>query len=98
MVQWLRLHASNAGLIPGQEARSHLQQLKILHATTKTPCSQINKIKKTKPKQKHSRSLEELWDLTWGTSIGLLSATLRAETQQWPRCPPPGEGHIVVNT
>ena len=47
VVQWLRLHASNAGglgLIPGQGIRSHIWQLrigmlyqrsKILHVTTK---------------------------------------------------------------
>ena len=28
------------GSIPGQGTRSHMSQLKILHATTKTPCSQ----------------------------------------------------------
>ena len=53
VVQWLRLHAPNAGgpgSIPGQETRSWMQQLKIphaatkiLHAETKTRCSQINK-------------------------------------------------------
>ena len=51
VVQWLRVHAPNArGLasIPGQGARSHMPQLKILHAVTKTQCSQIDKyIKKT---------------------------------------------------
>ncbi|TEA09823.1 hypothetical protein DBR06_SOUSAS29710008, partial [Sousa chinensis] len=39
VVQWLRLHAPNAGglgSIPGQGTRSHMQQLKILRATTKT--------------------------------------------------------------
>ena len=38
-VQWLRLHAPSAGgpgSIPGQKTRSHMQQLKILHATKKT--------------------------------------------------------------
>ena len=46
VVQWLRLRAPNAGnpgLIPGQGTRVHLQQLKILHATIKTNCSQINR-------------------------------------------------------
>ena len=46
VVQWLRLHAPNArglGSIPGQGTRSHMPQLKILHAATKTQCSQINK-------------------------------------------------------
>ena len=49
MVQGLRLHASNArdpGSVPGQGTRSHMLQLKILHAITKTWCSQINKLKK----------------------------------------------------
>ncbi|TEA36818.1 hypothetical protein DBR06_SOUSAS310246, partial [Sousa chinensis] len=38
VVQWLRLRSSNAGgpgSIPGQGTRSHMQQLKILHAVTK---------------------------------------------------------------
>ena len=52
MVQWLRLHAPNAGglgSIPGQETRSlmpqlrpRMLQLKILHATTKTQHSHNN--------------------------------------------------------
>ena len=40
LVQWLRLHAPNVGdlrSIPGQENRSHMSQLKIPHAATKTP-------------------------------------------------------------
>ena len=39
VVQWLRLHAPNAGVpgsIPGQAARSFMLQLKIMHATAKT--------------------------------------------------------------
>ena len=46
VVQWLRLGASNVGgpgSIPGQRTRSHMPQLKIPHATTKTYNSQINK-------------------------------------------------------
>ena len=46
VVQWLRFHAPNAGdpgSIPGQGNRSHMLQLKILHATTKTCHNQINK-------------------------------------------------------
>ena len=46
MVQWLRLHALNAegpGLIPGQGTRSHVLELNVLQASTKTWCSQINK-------------------------------------------------------
>ena len=38
VVQWLRLCTPNAGgpgSIPGQGTRSHMVQLKILHATTK---------------------------------------------------------------
>ena len=68
MVQWLRLQAPNAGglgSIPGQGTRSgmprlrvHMLQLKIPHAATKTPCSQINKLKiflqiKNKDKRNH---------------------------------------------
>ena len=55
MVQWLRPCAPKAGgqgSMPGPGARSHLLQLRvqmpqlkchILHAITKTQCSQINK-------------------------------------------------------
>ena len=45
MVQWLRLHAPNTGDLPGQETRSHMLQLKILQAATKTSHSHkyINK-------------------------------------------------------
>ena len=38
VVQWLRLHAPNAGgprSIPGQGTRSRMLQLKILHVATK---------------------------------------------------------------
>ena len=51
MVQWLRLYAPNAGglgLIPGQGTKSHMLQIKILHAATKTWCSQINFLKRIK--------------------------------------------------
>ena len=44
VVQGLTLHAPNAGApgsIPGQGTRSHMLQLKILHAATKTQCNQI---------------------------------------------------------
>ncbi|TEA34054.1 hypothetical protein DBR06_SOUSAS2310164, partial [Sousa chinensis] len=40
VVQWRKLRAPNAGgpgLIPGQGTRSHMLQLKSLHATTKIP-------------------------------------------------------------
>ena len=53
VVQWLRLRAPNAGglgSIPGQGTRSHMPQLKILRATTKTQHSQKNKKKKKKKK------------------------------------------------
>ena len=46
VVHWLRLCAPNAwglSLIPGQETRLHVPQLKIPRATTKTRCSQIHK-------------------------------------------------------
>ena len=48
VVQWLRLHAPNSGdlgSIPGQGTRSHMQQLKILHAMSETHQRQINKNK-----------------------------------------------------
>ena len=40
VAQWLRLHASSArfrGSIPGQGARSHIPQPKLLHVITKDP-------------------------------------------------------------
>ena len=46
VVQWLRLYAPSArdpGSIPGQGTRSHMPQLKIPRAATKTWCSEINK-------------------------------------------------------
>ena len=46
VIQWLRLHAPKArdpGSIPGQGTRSHMSQLKIPCATTKTWHKQINK-------------------------------------------------------
>ena len=54
MVQWLGLHAPNAGgpgSIPGQETGSHMpkQRLKIPQAETKTQHSQ--KIKKKYPRE-----------------------------------------------
>ena len=45
MVQWLRLHASNAwgpGSIPTWGTGPHMLHVKILHATTKTQRSQIH--------------------------------------------------------
>ena len=45
VIQQLRCRSPNAGsldFIPGQGTRPHMLQLKILHATTKTPCNQIN--------------------------------------------------------
>ena len=56
VVQWLKLHAPNAGgpsSIPGQGTRSHMLQLNILYAASKMPLvtikiwhTQISKIKK----------------------------------------------------
>ena len=46
LVQWLRLHtpiAGGLGSIPGWGTRSHMAQLKSLHAATKNQSSQINK-------------------------------------------------------
>ena len=46
VVQWLRLHAPNAGApgsIPSQGPRSHMPQLKIPCAATKTWHSQVKK-------------------------------------------------------
>ena len=58
MAEWLRLCASSAGgmgLIPGQGTRSHLLQLKILHAATKAWCSQINSLKKKERKKERKK-------------------------------------------
>ena len=40
VVKWLRPHASDAGAQsdPGQGTRSHMSQLKVLHAAMKTRC------------------------------------------------------------
>ena len=49
MVQWLRLHAPIAGglsSIPGLGTGSHMLPLKILCASAKTRCSQINILKR----------------------------------------------------
>ena len=46
VVQWLRFctpSAGDPGSIPNQGIRSHMLQLKILHATRKTGSSQINR-------------------------------------------------------
>ena len=51
VVQWLRLHTPNAGVlssIPSQGTRTHMLQLKIPHATTKIQHSKTNKRKKEK--------------------------------------------------
>ena len=54
MVQWLRLLAPSAGgpgSIPGQGTRSHMPQLKIPHAATKTQHNQYLKKKKKKERK-----------------------------------------------
>ena len=53
VVQWLRLCTANIGglgLIPGQETRAHMLQLKNLCAATKTWGSQIRKEEKKSDK------------------------------------------------
>ena len=48
LVQWLRLHASNAeglDLIPGEGTRSYMSQQSSLCTETKTLCSQLKKKK-----------------------------------------------------
>ena len=63
MAEWLRLCASSAGgmgLIPGQGTRSHLLQLKILHAATKAWCSQINSLKKKERKKERNFQRDRL--------------------------------------
>lgn len=48
--------AGGLGLTPGQGTRSHILQLKILSATTKIWCSQINLIIKKEPGELHTFS------------------------------------------
>ena len=43
MAKTLHSQCSRLGSIPGQGTRSHMLQLKILHSTTKTRSSQMNK-------------------------------------------------------
>ena len=48
VVQQLRCCAPNAeglSLIPGQGTKSHMPQLKIQYAATKTPCSQTHSLR-----------------------------------------------------
>ena len=42
MAKALNSQDGGPGLIPGQGTRFHMLQLKIMHASTKTQCSQIN--------------------------------------------------------
>ena len=72
MVQWLGLHASNAGdpgSFPGQGIRSHMPQQKS-KIPTETRHSQINKIKKKKKKTC------KIWELNSDPSSGPHSATV----------------------
>ena len=58
VVQWLRLHAPNAGglgSVPGQGAKSYMLRLTIPHAETKTWWSQINILE--------NNILSQHWDL-----------------------------------
>ena len=74
MVQWLRFHTPNTGgtrSIPSQGTRSHTMQLKILHAATKTLCSQINKFKRINKYMPYNSLLLTFYHLRLGnlTSI-----------------------------
>ena len=72
MVWRLRLCAPNAGgpgSIPGQGTRSHMPQLKILLATTKTQLSQVINIKTNRKQnsEAHSRVTERKFlDMDFG--------------------------------
>ena len=78
VVQWLRLHAPNAGdlgLTPGQGSRSHIEQLKIPCAATKTQCNQINtflKIWSLWQDSKNSR-MSSLWK----GAVGIVAEGMR---------------------
>ena len=75
VVQWLRLCALNAGgmgSIAGQGTRSHMPQLKILNASTKTRCSQIHKLTLKKKKDDAVKVLHSICQHIW-------------KTQQWPQ-------------
>ena len=75
VVQWLRLHTPNAGgqgSIPGQGTRSHMSQLKILHAATNIWWSQMNKqirkffwdlkyFEKSLQTNQHNTEVEQCW-------------------------------------
>ena len=60
VVQWLRLCAPNAGglgSIPGQGTRSHMPQLKILHATMKTEDPKYCNLRPSTAKQINNHKL-----------------------------------------
>ena len=59
VVQWLRLHTANAGdldSIPGQGTRSHMPQLRSVHAMTKRPCMLQQRLKTLHATTKTQRS------------------------------------------
>ena len=81
MVQWLRLHAPNAGglgSIPGQGIQSHMPQLKNLHAATKTRHSQILKKNFFFLKRRRSQGLGKL-RAAKGRCIALKASSMEKE-------------------
>ena len=89
VIQWLGPDAGGADLIPGHGTRSHMPQLrvhllhlKILCATTKTPCRQINRFLNQLPKKKKIVFKTEGNNTYW-----------KEPTKKWKRQAPK---HIVI--
>ena len=92
VIQWLGPNAGGPDLIPGQGTRSHMPQLrvhllhlKILCATTKTPCSQINSFLNQLPKKKLFSKLKE--------TIPIENSAPKSQYNKWKRQAPK---HIVI--
>ena len=89
VVQWLRLRAPSAGglgSIPGRGTRSHMLQLKILHASTKNGHSQINKIIKKKKKKKMHRESSGKFNFKSPGRLMLAKTTVAVKIPCWWKC------------
>ena len=88
VVQWLRCHTPNAGgpeSIPGLGTRSHMLQLKILHATTKTTVQDWNIMVVKRKKNVINLSLldKQIQSFTSGNGSGGL-CSLSSSTRELP--------------